>query len=106
MKENFLRLVRLGIGTETVSGFKFHDSIDWGEVEALATKQGLLAVVLDGIQLLPEDQRPPKVQMLQWIGQVMQGYEQRYVEYRKAIATSCRENLPMVGRVRHGASSP
>lgn len=54
MKENFLRLVRLGIGTETVSGFKFHDSIDWGEVEALAAKQGLLAVVLDGVQRLAE----------------------------------------------------
>lgn len=54
-------------------------------MEALATKQGLLGVVLDGIQQLPEGQRPPKVQMLQWIGQVVQGYEQRYVEYRKAI---------------------
>lgn len=31
---------------------------------------------------------PPKVQMLQWIGQVVQGYEQRYVEYRKAIDAS------------------
>ena len=54
-------------------------------MEALATKQGLLGVVLDGIQQLPDAQRPPKVQMLQWIGQVVQGYEQRYVEYRKAI---------------------
>lgn len=82
MRENFLRLVRLGIGhsAESLSG-----PVDWDEMETLAAKQGLLGVVLDGIQQLPEGQRTPKVQMLQWIGQVVQGYEQRYVEYRKAI---------------------
>lgn len=78
----FLRLVRLGIGH---SAEPLREPVDWNTMEALATKQGLLGVVLDGIQQLPDDQRPPKVQMLQWIGQVVQGYEQRYVEYRKAI---------------------
>lgn len=82
MKENFLRLVRLGIGH---SAEQLCEPVDWNAMESLATKQGLLGVVLDGIQQLPEDQRPPKVQMLQWIGQVMQGYEQRYAVYRKAI---------------------
>ena len=78
----FLRLVRLGIGH---SAEPLREPVDWNTMEALATKQGLLGVVLDGIQQLPDAQRPPKVQMLQWIGQVMQGYEQRYGEYRKAI---------------------
>lgn len=77
-----MRLVRLGIDN---SAGLMCGPVDWVELEALATKHGLLGVVLDGIQQLPEDQRPPKVQMLQWIGQVMQGYEQRYGEYRKAI---------------------
>lgn len=75
MKENFLRLARLGIGTETVSGFKFHDAIDWGEVEALATKQGLLAMVLDGVQRLAESagnkETIPYKKKLEWLGQVM-----------------------------------
>lgn len=80
--QDFLRLARLGIGH---SAEPLREPVDWNTMEALATKQGLLGVVLDGIQQLPEGQRPPKVQMLQWIGQVMQGYEQRYMEYRKAI---------------------
>ena len=79
---SFLQLIRLGIGH---SAEQLCEPVDWNAIESLATRQGLLGVVLDGIQLLPEDQRPPKVQMLQWIGQVMQGYEQRYGEYRKAI---------------------
>lgn len=78
----FLRLVRLGIGH---SAEPLREPVDWNTMEALATKQGLLGVVLDGIQQLPEGQRPPKVQRLQWIGQVMQGYELRYAVYRKAI---------------------
>ena len=82
MRDNFLRLVRLEINHEARP---LIEPVDWDEMESLATKQGLLGVVLDGIQQLPDDQRPPKVQMLQWIGQVMQGYEQRYEVYRKAI---------------------
>ena len=76
----FLRLVRLGIGH---SAEPLSEPVDWSEMEALATKQGLLGVVLDGIQQLPDDQRPPKVLLLQWIGQVMLE-EERYAMQKKA----------------------
>lgn len=86
----FLQLVRLGIGTEPVSSFRFQDSIDWDEVEALAIKQGLLGVVLDGVQRLAESadnaDTIPYKKKLEWLGQVMQGYELRYREYRNALA--------------------
>lgn len=78
-----MRLVRLGIGhsTEPLS-----DLVDWDEMEALATKQVLMGVVLDGIQCLTENTETiPYKKKLEWLGQVMQGYELRYVEYRKAI---------------------
>lgn len=85
----FLQLVRLGIGTEPVSSFRFQDSIDWDEVEALAIKQGLLGVVLDGVQLLAESadnaDTIPYKKKLEWLGQVMQGYELRYKDYRNAL---------------------
>ena len=42
----FLRLVRLGIGH---SAEPLREPVDWNTMEALATKQGLLGVVLDGI---------------------------------------------------------
>ncbi len=86
LRDSFLQLVRLGIGSETVSGFKFQDSSDWEGIKALAEKQGLSAVVLDGIEQLPDQQRPPKVFLLEWIGETLQGYEYRYDLYCKAIA--------------------
>ena len=98
MEEFFLSLIRLGIGTETVSSSwtsqaaepsaRFHvpSSIDWNALEELAARQGLSAVLVDGIERLPDELRPPKLVLLQWIGEVLQGYEYRYEQYRKAIA--------------------
>lgn len=82
-KNTFLSLVRLGIGhrAEALSG-----PVDWNEVQALAEKQGLAAVLVDGIEKLPDSQRPPKDLLLQWIGEVLQNYEYRYELYRRAIA--------------------
>ena len=85
-KGAFLSLVRLGIGTGTISGCKLQVPIDWNALEDLAARQGLSAVVVDGVGKLPEDKRPPKPVLLQWIGETLHGYEYRYEQYRKAIA--------------------
>lgn len=79
----FLQLVKLGIGHQASS---LPESIDWNGIEDLATEQGLSAILIDGIEKLPESQRPPKELLLQWIGNTLQGYEYRYELYRKAIA--------------------
>lgn len=79
----FLQLVRIGIGTSKDA--KIPHEIDWPAVKDLAEKQGLSAVVLDGIEKLPEQQRPPKVFLLEWIGETLQGYEYRFDQYRKTI---------------------
>lgn len=90
-----LILVRLGIenGDDNFNlnsgGVEF-----WQEVLALAEKQGLLAIVGDGIEQLKVKSEglkvdislPPKPVMLQLIGVVLQNYEQRYKLYCKAIA--------------------
>lgn len=90
LKDIFLWLVRLGIGaeTDTDSWLTVHgsDSIDWEAVKALAERQGLSAVVADGIECLPKEARPPKPVMLQLIGEVLQNYEYRHELYRRAIA--------------------
>ena len=96
--ESFIQLVRLGIGTGTVSGFKFQNSIDWEGIKAFAEKQGLNAIVLDGIEEVrckKEDGRcdvvmPSQEIMLQWIGEVLQDYDNRYDAYKKAIAEMAR----------------
>lgn len=81
--EALLALTRLGINHPT---YLSNQKIDWQSIKDLAEKQGLSAVVLDGIEKLPEGQRPPKVFLLEWIGETLQGYEYRYELYQRAIA--------------------
>ena len=68
MEEAFLALVKLGIGNAaTVS---LPNRIDWDEVEALAKRQWLYAVVFDGVEQLPQTSRPSLTTWLRWIGEV------------------------------------
>ena len=82
--ELFIKLVRLGIG-HYVGGIA--GKINWNEIEALAERQGLSAVVLDGLNSLPITAYSLPLEMkLEWIGEVLQEYEQRYEQYKRAIA--------------------
>ena len=80
---SFIQLVRLGIGH---SAEPISKKIDWNAIEAYAARQGLSAIVLDGIGELPDNQRPSKEVLLQWIGNTLQCYESRYGQYRRTIA--------------------
>lgn len=75
---SFTSLVRLGIGHYADA---LPQEIDWNELKVLAERHGLSAVVLDGIEKLPEQYRPPKVFLLEWIGETLQGYEYHYELY-------------------------
>lgn len=77
-----LSLVKLGIGHRCASP----DVIDWQVIKTLADKQGLTAIIVDGIEQLPDTKHPPKEFLLQWIGEVFQNYENRYKLYQRAIA--------------------
>ena len=79
-KDTFLQIVRLGIGHDSgnIAGV-----FDWSDIQALAVRQGLSAIALDGVERLPENQRPPKVDLLQWIGETLQG-ESQYAAQQKA----------------------
>ena len=81
--DSFLQLVRLGIGHTRTTDIT--EVSDWPAMKALAEKQGLSAVVVDGIEKLPKELMPPKLMLLQWIGEVHQVYEERFYEYKKAI---------------------
>lgn len=88
-KEAFLEIVRLGIGKER--SFAIPKSIDWNVIKSLADEQGLSAIVLDGADKLNANYSDtvsmPLQMKLEWIGEVLQNYEQRYVAYEKAIAS-------------------
>ena len=86
-KENsidaFLFLVRKGIGHSSPETINISD---WYSVRNIANEHGLTAVVLDGVGKLPETNRPPQEFILEWIGEVLQDYEYRYVQYKEAIS--------------------
>lgn len=83
-EEALLKLIKLGLGHSDVLE---NEIIEWPAIKVLADKQGLTAMVLDGIERLSDELRPPKVLLLNWIGEVMQNYEARYTEYEKAISS-------------------
>jgi len=83
IRESFFQFVRLGIGHLATARL---GDVDWQKVKDLAERQGLSAVVLDGIERLPKGLRPPKVFLLEWIGETLQGYEYRYDLYCKTMA--------------------
>lgn len=87
VQQIFLSLVRLGIGHNLPRSYVSYDQNDWNSVITLAEKQGLTAVVLDGVEKLPEKQMPPKTLLLRWIGSTLQSFEHRYELYRRAIAS-------------------
>ena len=83
LQKSFISIIRLGIDHYKDALF---GPVDWNEIQTLAERQGLAAVLVDGIEKLPDNLRPPKDGLLQMIGQVVQGYEYRYELYRRAIA--------------------
>ncbi len=89
LRSSLLCLARLGIGHTADTLPK---QVDWKELQSLAERQGLSAIVLDGLDILVRDGRLPREkdmdpkQKKQWIGQVLQNYEFRYEPYRRAIA--------------------
>lgn len=91
-----MALTRLGIGHPVSISLT---DIDLLSIKALAEKQGLLAVVLDGYEKYrihssrdgasihsKEVSITEKILLAQWIGEVSQLYEQRYEQYQLAIS--------------------
>lgn len=89
VKESFLLLIRLGIGHSACFPTQ---SVDWSAIKALSDQHGLSAIVLDGIDKLNTNltngtNTLPLEFKLEWIGEVLQEYEQRYTQYQKAIGS-------------------
>lgn len=69
-QEAFFALLRAGLWPEAEKQISLDDPVDWDEIYRLASEQSVLGLVLAGIDCLPNDQRPPKVELLQWIGEI------------------------------------
>ena len=82
MKRQLVALVGANISGSpiTLSG-----AIDWQKIYTLATQQGVLAIVLDAISLLPAEQQPPKELKMRWIASTM-AIERRY-NHQRGVAS-------------------
>ena len=68
--KSFLTLVKVGLWSSDSSDFRIDESTDWQDVYRLASEQSVLGLLLSGIDRLPNDQKPPKMELLQWIGEI------------------------------------
>lgn len=81
LHELLIQLVRLGIGA-TAEAAMPAEGTDWPRLKALADKQGLGAVVLDGLEVVRRNDEaggrelPDRALLAQWIGDVMKGESQ------------------------------
>lgn len=90
LHELFLRLVRLGLGCADDNdnldlNVNLNGGVSWQALENVANEQGLLGVMLDGVEKLPRELRPEKKATLQSIGQLIQS-EQQYAVQEHAAA--------------------
>ncbi len=82
LRNLFLQLVRLGIGIS--DGVSCLFDVDLNALMSLASQHGLSAIVLDGLDAIPEKQRPTKSQLLQWIGITMQEEQHFAIQWKAA----------------------
>lgn len=82
-REVFFALLRAGLWGDVNPDVRIYEPTDWQEVYRLANEQSVLGLVLAGLER--SDIKPPKVLLLQWIGEV-QIIEQRNKEMNAFVA--------------------
>lgn len=83
-QEVFFTLLMAGLWLEPEKQVSVDGPVDWEEIYQLASEQSVLGLVLAGIDSMPIDQRPPKLELLQWIGEI-QLLEQQNKEMNRFI---------------------
>lgn len=97
-EEIYLRVVRLGIGNEDNPHFLRRinpEIINWVDFAKFADRQGVSAVMMDGLDNLSSVcpailETMPQVIRLEWIGNMLQNYESRFDAYQKALSSLAR----------------
>ena len=71
MQGLFIELLQVMLGTRD-SLSRVPSSIEWEYLLAEAQRQAILGIMTSGLERLPDDQRPPKAILLNWIGACQQ----------------------------------
>lgn len=92
----FFELLRGGLWPDcehTADSLLHNWAVDWHKVYHLASEQSVFGLVLAGIERLPLNQRPPKMVLLQWIGEVqMVEWQNKQMNQELAEFASICEN--------------
>ena len=76
LQQTFLRLIR-----QDTSLFC---APDWKALQVVASQQGLMPLVIEGLEKVPEAQRPPRTLLLHWIGQSFIEETQYNIQWKAA----------------------
>ena len=71
----FFELVRAGLWGTQANAEAFDNNTDWNQLYICGKNQTLLGIMLDGMQTLPEELRPPRALYLKWCASVLQTEE-------------------------------
>lgn len=89
MQDLFIELLQVSIGTR--DGLSRVPSVpEWEGIFAEAQRQAVAGVMMAGLELIPESQRPPKIVKLQWIG-LCQQLEMRNAKTTDACVRLCEQ---------------
>ena len=81
--------------------------INWPAIFHISKRQGVSALLLDAIEKLPSEQRPPKALLLQWIGHAAM-IERMYAKHEQQITSLAQvlkqRNIPMLLLKGYGCS--
>lgn len=72
IKKVFFSLIKGGLWGMKPDPSLFGSETDWEGIYKISKIQALLGIVLDGIELLPENYRPPRDLYLKWCAEVLQ----------------------------------
>lgn len=104
-QKTILGLLRVALGND--DEVMLSADINWQEVASLAKSQGVYGVCLDAVQFLQVGQRPDRIVLLDWIGQVF-SMEKVYGKYTAAIKSFGKfcesQNIPVLLMKGYGCS--
>ena len=71
MLNQFFSLLRAGLWQTEPEASLFDEATDWKAIYEMARRQALLAVMLDGVDRLPDSLKPPRPIYLKWCANVL-----------------------------------
>ena len=84
MENLLLELIQVSLDTRKELS-RVPNVAEWNNLFEAAQRHSVAGIIIIGLEKLNKQNRPPQTILLQWIGNILQGYEHRYGLYLRAI---------------------